>query len=216
MSPNKRNILIIFLFCLVTTVAGVYLLGGVKPAQIKAFLESLGGWAPIIYILLYIVGTLFLLPSTPLNLAGGALFGVFWGTLWTSIGAILAAIISFTFTRTIGREYISRRFAGRWETLNAELYHGGLFYMFALRLLPLIPYGLVNFAAGLTSIKFKDYLIGTILGTIPGILPFIMMGAGLNELHSGNLVPLVSGLGLVGVLVGVATWYRRRRTLRIK
>jgi uncharacterized membrane protein YdjX (TVP38/TMEM64 family) len=175
-SQNKRNIAILFIFCLVTTVAGVYLLGGVKPAQIKAFLESLGIWAPVIYILLYIVGTLFLLPSTPLNLTGGALFGVFWGTFWTALGAILAAIISFAF----------------------------------------IPYGLVNFAAGLTSIKFKDYLIGTILGTIPGIFPFVMMGSGLNQLHNGNIIPLLSGSGLVGVLVGVATWYRRRRTLRIK
>jgi len=211
MSRSKRNLLFLFLFCLVTTIGGVYLLGGIKPAQLKIFLGSLGIRAPIIYILLYILATLFLLPSTPLNLTGGALFGLLWGTLWTSLGAVLAAIISFTFTRTIGREYMSKRLAGRWENLNAELYQGGLFYMFALRLLPLIPYGLVNFAAGLTSIKFKDYLLGTILGTVPGILPFVMMGSGLNSVKDGNVVPFLSGLGLIGVLVGLATWYRRRR-----
>jgi uncharacterized membrane protein YdjX (TVP38/TMEM64 family) len=151
------------------------------------------------------------LPSTPLNLSGGALFGVGWGTLWTTIAAIVAAIVAFVFTRTVGREYIAQKLAGRWEAIDAEMRQGGLFYMFAIRLLPLIPYGIVNFAAGLTSIRFRDYLIGTTLGTVPGILPFVMMGSGLQALTSGNVLPLMCALALTGMLVGVATWYRRRR-----
>ena len=89
---------------------------------------------------------------------------------------------------------------------------GGLFYIFAIRLLPIIPYGLVNFAAGLTSIRFRDYLIGTILGTVPGVLPFVMLGSsGLQAMRTGDILPLVSSLALIGLLVGGATWYRRRR-----
>ncbi len=192
------------------TGGGIYYLGGLNSALIQTWLNNSGIWAPIIYILLYTIATLLILPSTPLNLSGGAIFGVVWGTVWTTIAAIVAAIVAFWFTRTIGRETIRRRFAGKWEKLDAELHHGGLFYMFAIRLLPLIPYGLVNFTAGLTVISWRNYIIGTMLGTVPGILPFVMMGAGLTALQKGDLVPIMGSMGLIGLLVGTTTWYRRR------
>jgi uncharacterized membrane protein YdjX (TVP38/TMEM64 family) len=211
MTKAKGGIILLTVFCIVVTGIGIYLLGGLDPQQLQVWLKKLGIWAPIMYIVLYTVGTILILPSTPLNLSGGALFGVWWGTMWTTVAAIVAAVVSFAFTRTVGRDYIARKLAGRWEAIDAEMRQGGLFYMFAIRLLPLIPYGIVNFAAGLTSIRFRDYLIGTLLGTVPGILPFVMMGSGLQALSSGNVVPLMCALALTGMLVGVATWYRRRR-----
>lgn len=211
MSKTKSSIILLTIICIVATALGVYLLGGIKPEQIQSWLRAMGIWAPIIYILLYTVGTILILPSTPLNLSGGAIFGVWWGTLWTTVAAIIAALVSFAFTRTVGRDYMSKKLAGRWEAIDAEMHQGGLFYMFAIRLLPIIPYGIVNFAAGLTSIRFRDYFIGTALGTVPGILPFVMIGAGLQALSSGNIFPLMIAFTLVGMLVGVATWYRRRR-----
>jgi uncharacterized membrane protein YdjX (TVP38/TMEM64 family) len=156
------------------------------------------------------------LPSTPLNLTGGAFFGVWWGTLWTTIAALVAAIAAFAFTRTIGRELVNQKLGGRWNAVDAEIRQGGLFYLFAIRLLPIIPYGIVNFVAGLTSIKFKDYLVGTLLGTLPGVLPFVMMGAGITELSRGNILPLMAAFALTGILVGGATWYRRRRQVHVE
>lgn len=211
MTKNKTGILLFTVFCIVGTGIGMYLLGGIKPEQLQLWLHKMGIWAPLIYVLLYVVGTLLILPSTPLNLTGGALFGIGWGTFWTTIAALLAAVVSFAFTRTVGRDYVATKFAGKWEAIDAEMRQGGLFYMFAIRLLPIIPYGIVNFAAGLTSIRFKDYLLGTTIGTVPGILPFVMMGAGLHALSTGNLMPLMVAFTLTGLLVGVATWYRRRR-----
>lgn len=180
--------------------------------QMQAWLDRAGAWAPIIYIAVYVVATILVLPSTALNLTGGAIFGPWIGTLWTSIAALIAAIAAFAFTRTIGRRLIEQRLAGRWQALDAEIQQGGIFYMCAIRLLPIIPYGLVNFAAGLTSIRFKDYLLGTALGTVPGILPFVMLGSsGLRALQTGDVLPLMGALALIGLLVGGATWYRRRR-----
>ena len=207
----KSGIFLLTLICIVATGVGVYLLGGIDQAQLQAWLKQAGIWAPLIYIALYTLGTILILPSTPLNLSGGAIFGAWWGTLWTSVAAVIAAVVAFAFTRTVGRDIVARKFAGRWEAMDAEMRQGGLFYMFAIRLLPIIPYGLVNFAAGLTSIRFKDYLLGTVLGTVPGILPFVMMGSGLQALKSGDVLPLMGALGLTGLLVGGATWYRRRR-----
>ncbi|NJL00934.1 MAG: TVP38/TMEM64 family protein [Spirulinaceae cyanobacterium RM2_2_10] len=208
----KRSALIVLLFCVAATAVGVYWLGGLAPEQVQAWLARAGFWAPLVYVLLYTLGTLLLLPSTPLNLSGGAIFGVWWGTLWTAIAAIVAAVAAFAFTRTIGHDWAKRQFRDRWQILDHELSQGGLYYMTAIRLLPLIPYGLVNFAAGLTSIRGRDYVVGTLLGTVPGILPFVMMGAGLQALRQGNVLPVSVGLGLTGLLVGGATWYRRHRS----
>jgi uncharacterized membrane protein YdjX (TVP38/TMEM64 family) len=173
----KSGIFLLTVFCIVVTALAVYLLGGINTTQLQAWLKHVGIWAPIIYVALYTVATVLVLPSTPLNLTGGAIFGPWLGTLWTSIAAVIAAVVAFAFTRTVGRQIIAQKLAGRWQAMDAEMRLGGLFYMFAIRLLPLIPYGLVNFAAGLTSIRFRDYLLGTMLGTVPGVLPFVMLGS---------------------------------------
>ncbi|MBA2750268.1 MAG: TVP38/TMEM64 family protein [Tatlockia sp.] len=211
MSNIKISILVLTIVCFVATGGVIYLLGGIDPVQIQAWLKSAGFWGPIVYIVLYVAATILVLPSTALNLIGGAVFGAVWGTLWTSLGAIIAAIVAFTFTRTVGREAVTKRLGGRWQAMDAEVCRGGLFYMFAIRLVPIMPYGLVNFAAGLTSISFKDYVLGTTIGTVPGILPFVLLGSsGLKALHTGDVLPLVGALALTGILVGGSTWYRRR------
>jgi uncharacterized membrane protein YdjX (TVP38/TMEM64 family) len=207
----KNSLALITIFCIITTGIGLFLLGGIQPETIQDFLHRLGVWAPIIYVLLYTIGTVLLLPSTPLNLSGGALFGLWWGTFWTTIAAILAAVVSFYYSRTIGRDWVQKKFGDRIQTLDAEIQQGGLFYIFAIRLLPIIPYGIVNFVAGLTSISLRDYFLGTFLGTVPGILPFVMMGGGIQAIGKGDLLPLTVAFALVGILVGGATWYRRRR-----
>ncbi|WP_071188527.1 TVP38/TMEM64 family protein [Trichormus sp. NMC-1] len=209
----KTGFALLMVVCLIATGIVGYFLGGIDPNLIQFWLKTAGIWAPVIYIFIYVVATILILPSTALNLTGGAIFGPWMGTFWTSIGAIIAAIAAFFFARTIGREMVSQRLAGRWQAIDAEVQQGGIFYMFAIRLMPIMPYGLVNFAAGLTSISFKDYLIGTTLGTVPGILPFVMLGSsGLKAIRTGDVLPLVSALALIGMLVGGSTWYRRRRS----
>ncbi|NJL35610.1 MAG: TVP38/TMEM64 family protein [Leptolyngbyaceae cyanobacterium RM2_2_4] len=209
----KQGAILLTAACLVATALTAYLISGINPAQIQVWLEQAGVWAPVAYIALYVTATLLILPSTALNLAGGAIFGVWLGTLWTSFAALIAAIAAFAFTRTVGRKLVASRLAGRWQAMDAEMVQGGLFYMFAIRLLPIIPYGLVNFAAGLTSVSFKDYTLGTALGTVPGVLPFVMLGSsGLNAMRTGETIPLIGALSLISILVAGATWYRCRNS----
>lgn len=200
--------------CLITTAIAVYLLGAIQPERLQSALYQAGPWAPIVYIVIYAVATVLVLPSTALNLTGGAIFGPWWGTLWTSIAAITAAVIAFVFTRTIGRDIVGKRITGRWQALDAEIRTGGLFYMFAIRLQPVIPYGLVNFVAGLTSIRFKDFFVGTALGTVPGVLPFVLLGSfGLKAITTGEVLPLLLTLSLIALLISTSAWYYRRRRL---
>ncbi|HEY9624462.1 MAG TPA: TVP38/TMEM64 family protein [Crinalium sp.] len=207
----KTGLVLLTLICIVATGAAMYALGGVNAEKLAQWLQVAGIWAPIAYVILYVIATILVLPSTVLNLTGGAVFGPWFGTLWTSVGAILAAIAAFAFTRTVGRQAIAKRLKGRWQAMDAEIRRGGVFYLFAIRLVPIMPYGLVNFAAGLTSVSFKDYLLGTTLGTVPSVLPFVLLGSsGLRAVSTGDLFPLLASLALTGILVGGSTWYRRR------
>jgi uncharacterized membrane protein YdjX (TVP38/TMEM64 family) len=198
------------LVCVGLTVLAAYWLGGIDRHTLAHWLTQHGWWAPLLYVLVYMAATFFLLPSTPLNLLGGAVFGVYWGTVWTTSGAILAAVLCFWFSRTWGRNFVQQQFSGRWQQLDREIAEGGLFYMIAVRLLPLLPYGLVNFGAGVSGVKFKDYLLGTMIGTTPGLLPFILMGDGLTDLRRGDSWHLTIASTLIAFLVAGATWYRRR------
>ena len=209
----STKFLIFVVICVVLTIAGGSILKGIEKQQLEIWLAEMGHYAPLLYIFTYIVGTLLIFPSTPLNLMGGAFFGVWWGTLWTTIAAILAAIISFAFTRSLGREFVAKKLAGKWKTIDRQICKGGLGYIIAIRLLPIIPYGLVNFSAGLTSINFKNYLIGTTVGTLPGIMPFVMMGAGINQLSQGNITTLLLALTLTGMLIGTATILKNKSRL---
>lgn len=210
MQKAKTLVLGLTLACLGLTVAAVYWLGGIDRQILAHWLSQHGWWAPLLYVVIYLIATFFLLPSTPLNMISGAVFGIYWGTFWTTLGAVLAAILCFWFSRTLGRTFIQQRFS-RWQQLDQEIAEGGLFYIIAVRLLPLLPYGLVNFGAGVSGIKFRDYLLGTVIGTTPGLLPFILMGDGITNLRRGDLWPLTIASTLVALLIAGATWYRRRR-----
>ncbi|MEJ7713277.1 MAG: VTT domain-containing protein [Pyrinomonadaceae bacterium] len=135
----KQSILLLAVICVVATALVVRVLGLIDQTELQAFIERAGIWAPVVYIAVYIVATSLLLPSTALNVTGGALFGPLWGVVWTSIGAILAAIISFLFTRTIGYEMVNRKFGNRWLSMHEEVRRNGLSYIFAIRLLPIFP-----------------------------------------------------------------------------
>jgi len=208
----NRGAIAIILVVIATTAIAVYYLGGLNPDQIQLWLRQSGIWAPIIFIAIYTIATLLILPSTVLNLTSGAIFGPWLGTLWTSIAAIVAAVVAFAFTRTWGRQFVVEKLGSRLQAVDAEMMAGGLFYMFAIRLQPILPYGLVNFAAGLTAISFRDYFIGTALGTVPGVLPFVMLGSyGLRAVKTGDMLPLLGALLLTAMLIVSATWYRRQR-----
>jgi uncharacterized membrane protein YdjX (TVP38/TMEM64 family) len=210
---TKRTLIIFTFISLVLTAFIFFFLNNISHENISAWLVQWGKWAPIIYTLMYILGTIFLLPSTPLNISGGALFGLYQGTLWSSLGAIIAALITFAFTRTIGRQWVVKKLGERWKAVEADIYHQGLLYLFIIRLLPILPYGIVNLAAGLTAVTWFDYTVATILGTVIGLVPFIAIGSyGVDAVQGGSAWGLILAIFLVISLILGAIWYKKKRT----
>jgi len=210
LKPTKYIFLILVTAAVITVMGGVGL-GKLEEQQLETWLAAAGIWAPALYVLLYTLGTLILLPSTPLNLAGGALFGSLQGTFWTTVAAVIAALVAFCCARTVGHDVVLNHLPKKWLAFNKKIEEGGFLYIFSVRLIPIIPYGIVNFLAGLTSIKTMDYFCATLFGTIIGVFPFVMLGSSIHSLSRGNLIPLTMSTAVLGVFILISTIYRQLR-----
>ncbi|MEY3255935.1 MAG: hypothetical protein RLZZ29_1066 [Cyanobacteriota bacterium] len=179
--------------------------------RIQEVVQSSGAWGEVIFVVAYAIASLLILPVTAFNIAGGLLYGAFEGILLTSLGAFLSALLGFILARSLGSKFSATD--ERWSNVSQNLVSGGIAYSFAARLLPLVPHGIVSFAAGLSPIKHRDYLIGTLFGTPLGLAPFVFLGStGMQMSSSHDVLPLLaSSLGLA-VLVVAGTWYKFNKT----
>lgn len=130
-------------------------------------LDSLGIFAPVLFVSLYCLSSLLCLPTVLVVLAGGALFGPVFGTLLNILGATLGAASGFCISRYLKTDRIGFSRYQRAEQLIRKVEHQGWKSVAILRLTPLIPANLVNYGLGLTEIKFSHYLITTIIFLIP-------------------------------------------------
>jgi len=164
-----------------------------------------------LYILVYAAATTFMVPGSALTIAGGFLFGLVMGTPATVIGATIGASILFFASKTsIGA--VLRDVAGPFiERMRAGFAENPVSYMFALRLIPVFPFAAVNIAPGLLGAKYRDYLLTTFFGIIPGTLAYTWIGAAVKGtlLEGGtpdiaslaaNFMPAFLALGLVSLL----------------
>ena len=120
--------------------------------SIEPVLRALGIWAPIGFVLIYATATVLFFSGAVLSLAGGALFGPVWGTLWNLMGATLGATAAFLLARTVAREWVARHVGGRLRRLVEGVTAEGWRFVALMRLVPLVPFNLLNYALGLTGI----------------------------------------------------------------
>lgn len=158
-----------------------YLATAVTPQQIRNALEGLGPMAAVGYIALFAVLPAFFFPVAVLALAGGLLFGLVRGSVYTFIGAIINCGLMFLMARYMGRErvrdLVQRKLPAQWQKrLEGLGGREGALLLVILRLIPAVPYNLINYAFGLTEMKLSAYLLFSAVGIIPGTLAFINIG----------------------------------------
>jgi uncharacterized membrane protein YdjX (TVP38/TMEM64 family) len=163
-------------------------LGGQLPALV-ARVEALGPWGPVAFVAGYAVAVVALVPASLLTLAAGAVFGVARGTLLVAAGATLGACAAFLLARHVARDAVSRRLAGtpRIAALDRAVGAEGRKLVFLLRLSPVVPFGLLNYALGLTRVRFVDYLVASV-GMLPGTLLYVYSGK-----LAGDVATLAAG-----------------------
>ena len=179
---------------LVAAVAALLLFGrqvaGYLP-EFTAWVNGLGAWGPVVFVLGYAVAAVAFIPGSLLTLAGGAIFGLWKGTLLVFVGATLGSIGAFLVSRYVARGAVERRIAGepRFAAIDRAVQREGLKITFLLRLTPVVPFVLLNYALGLTRVRLVDYALACI-GMLPATLLYVYYGK-----VAGDLAQLAAGVG---------------------
>lgn len=164
--------------------------GHASKQGIQALLGRFGLLAPAAHVLLFAVGTTVLVPATIFILIGAVVFGKFFGTIYNLIGGTGGAALSFLVARHLGRDFVARLLRGKLRRLDAKSEKHGFLLISYLRL-AYFPFAPLNYASGLTRIKFLDYLCGTIVGMFPAVLIFTCFLDELTNVSSpGDLLAL--------------------------
>ena len=196
----------LLLVALVALAAAARTLGGRIP-ELVAFVDGLGFWGPAVFVAAYAIGVVLFVPGSAMTLAAGALFGVARGLAVAWSAATLGAGLAFLVARHLARDVIARRIEvdARFAAVDRAIGLEGRKIVFLLRLSPIFPFNLLNYALGLTRVRFGDYLLASV-GMIPGTLLYVYTGSvlGLAAQAAGG-APAASGAGGVAVLaVGLA------------
>ena len=175
---------------------------GGRALQFGEWVDGLGFWGPTVFIAGYTGATVAFVPGSVLTLAAGAIFGLVNGTAYVMVGATIGASLAFLVARYIARGAIEDRFTGnvRFAAIDRAVGTEGLKIVLLLRLSPVFPFNLLNYALGLTNIRFVDYFIGCI-GMVPGTLLYIYYGKLTGDVARLAGGAAVGGAGYYAILV---------------
>jgi len=164
------------------------LAGGGLP-RFTAWVNGLGVWGPVVFILGYAAAVVAFVPGSVLTLAAGAIFGLAQGTVYVFVAAVLGSAAAFLIARHIARGAVERRIARnpRFGAIDRAVAAEGRKIVFLLRLSPVFPFTLLNYVLGLTRVRFADYLVAS-LGMIPGTLLYVYYGK-----LAGDVATLAAG-----------------------
>jgi uncharacterized membrane protein YdjX (TVP38/TMEM64 family)/rhodanese-related sulfurtransferase len=176
----------------------------VDPAQIEAAMSNLGAWAPLGFVLAFAIGTVLFVPGALFGLVGGALFGPVSGTLLSLCGATLGATVAFLAGRYLAADWVRGHAGPKLERLIAGVEAEGWRFVAFVRLVPLFPFNLSNYALGLTHISLKHYVLSTLICMTPGALAFTWLGYAGREAAAGNEGAIRYGLLALALLAGLA------------
>jgi uncharacterized membrane protein YdjX (TVP38/TMEM64 family) len=148
-------------------------------ATIQAYLESWGVWAPVLFIALYALATIAFIPGLIITMMSGLAFGPWWGTLIVSIGSTIGATLAFIIARYIARDSIEGFLSKQawFSKFKNSIEENGFNFVIFVRLVPLFPFNGLNYACGLVPLKMKDYVIGSMIGMLPGTFAYVYLGA---------------------------------------
>lgn len=173
-----------------------------------------GVTAPLLFVALYALGTVLFFPGSVLTLAGGAIFGPVWGTVYNLTGATLGATAAFLAARYLAQDWVTRRSGGFLKKLLDGVDAEGWKFVAFVRLVPLFPFNLLNYALGLTRIGLWHYILASYVFMLPGAIAYTYLGYTGREAVTGGEGLVQKGLLALALLALMAFLPRLIRRLR--
>ncbi len=186
-------------------------------AALDGWVARAGAAGPLVFIAFYALATVLMLPGALITLAGGALFGPLWGTLCSLAGATLGASAAFVIARTLAADWVARRARGWTKQLIDGVEAEGWRFVAFVRLVPLFPFNLLNYALGLTRIGFGAYVLASFGFMAPGALAYAWLGYVGREAAAGEagiVRDALIALALLGAAAFVPRLAKRWRAAR--
>lgn len=183
-------------------------------AALESWVKSAGALGPLLYMAVYAVATVLFLPGSVLTLAGGVLFGPAWGTVYSLTGATLGATVAFLIARYLASDWVHHQAGGWTKQLIEGVEKEGWRFVAFVRLVPLFPFNLLNYALGLTRIGLLAYVIGSYVFMFPGALAYTYLGYAGREAVAGGAGLIQKGLlalALLGVVAFLPNLIKRLR-----
>ncbi|MBF0388095.1 MAG: TVP38/TMEM64 family protein [Candidatus Omnitrophica bacterium] len=181
------------------------------PAFIRDKVLSFGPWSMLVYIAVYVINTLLIFPpNAPISLAAGLIFGPVKGAALIMISALIGTSLAFFIARMVERKFLDQFLQGRWKDVSDKLQNNGFMTILFLRIVPIVPFEILNYLSGLSRIRFKDFFLGTLFGMMPGAIVTGFFGGTLGEINSlGDILSpkLLLGVGLAIFFIGVPGIY---------
>ena len=208
---------VIAVVVLVAGVAAAWRWRGLFDPAVMTRLLGGSASAPLAFLALHIAASLFFVPRTLLALGAGLIFGLWWGILWAALGSLAGAVAGFLAARYVRAGFVDRADPARLAALLGRTAQGGWRLVAIVRLVPIIPHSLANYALGLTGVRLGAYALGSLLGQLPLTIAYAGLGdAGAQALAAGAdwrrhmLWPSLVGLGALALSLGIPLIARRR------
>jgi uncharacterized membrane protein YdjX (TVP38/TMEM64 family) len=170
--------------------------------------------APLAFLALHTIASLLFIPRSLLGVAAGLVFGMGWGLLWATLGSVIGAIAGFLLARYVHAGLFDPAQWARFAALLDRVERGGWRMVTMVRLVPVIPHSLSNYALGLTRLRLGEYALGSLLGQLPLTVAAVELGAAGERAMRGAadwLLPTIIGFIALALTILIPTIVRRRR-----
>ena len=181
----------------------------VTPEGVRAFVLSFGFWAPVVYLLAY-GQPIVPLPAGVMTITGGLAFGPAWGTLAALVGATMRACSEFLVARLLGREAVAKLLKGKAVTLDQRLGEHGFQTVLLIRLIPSLPFDVLNYGLGFSQVRAVPYALASFLGMIPGSFAYVYLGYSLTDPKQLWKLGLAIVL-IIGLMLAQRAWSKKHR-----
>ena len=185
---------------------------------LEAWVLGFGVWAPVVFVALYAAAAPLGAPGSALTLAGGVLFGPVWGSVYSLVGATAGASLAFLIARYVAAEWVAARAKGILARVIAGIEAEGWRFVVFVRLVPLFPYNLLNYALGATRIKFSHYVIASFVAMAPGGVAYTYLGYAGREIAGGSadwvntaLIAIAAVAAVTFVPLAIRRWRLMRK-----
>jgi uncharacterized membrane protein YdjX (TVP38/TMEM64 family)/rhodanese-related sulfurtransferase len=204
MNNNRLMRIVLFLGLLAAVTLAIIYRDQFDAAALEAWVRDAGPVAPLLFMLIYALAAVLFLPGSALTLAGGALFGPVLGTFYNLTGATLGATLAFLIARYMASDWVADKTGGRVKQLINGVEGEGWRFVAFVRLVPLFPFNLLNYALGLTRLRLMHYILATYVFMLPGAIAYTYLGYAGREAVAGGEGMIQKGMLALALLAVVA------------